>query len=216
MYILAGLGNPGARYAKNRHNIGYMTAERIAALHGFESFHNRSKLSADIAEGRIGDARVALLKPTTFINESGRALSAVLRYFRIEPSDLFVFYDELDLAAGKLRVRLGGGTAGHNGMKSARAHIGADFWRVRMGIGHPGDRDLVSDYVLSDFTNAEMNWVEKLVDAAANAVPLLLAGDKADYMTRVAFLAPAPKSPKPKPGEDVAGSKETEVPKDGI
>ena len=198
MYIFAGLGNPGAHYAKNRHNIGYMTAERIAEQHDFESFRNRSKLSADIAEGRIGDAHVALLKPTTFMNNSGRALGAALRYFRIEPSDLFVFYDELDLAPGKLRVRFGGGTAGHNGIKSARAHIGTNFWRIRIGIGHPGDRDLVSNYVLSDFSKAEMAWVEKLVDAAAEPVPLLLAEDKADYMTRVAFLAPTPKTPKPK------------------
>ena len=184
--------------------------------HGFESFRSRSKLSADIAEGRIGDARVALLKPTTFMNDSGRALGAVLRYYKIEPSDLFVFYDELDLAPGKLRVRFGGGTAGHNGMRSARAHIGADFWRVRMGIGHPGDKDLVSDYVLSDFSKGEMAWVEKLVDAAAEAAPLLLAEDKAEFMTRVAYLAPAPRPPKPpKPepaAEDDATPEEQEEP----
>jgi PTH1 family peptidyl-tRNA hydrolase len=205
MYIFAGLGNPGARYAKNRHNIGYMTAERIAERHGFEPFRSRSRLSGDVAEGRIGGARVALLKPTTFMNDSGRALGAVLRYYKIEPGDLFVFYDELDLAPGKLRVRLGGGTAGHNGMKSARAHIGAEFWRVRMGIGHPGDRDQVSDYVLGDFSKAELAWVDKLVDAAAEAAPLLLKEDKAEYMTRVAYLAPAPKPPKPpreKPGAE--------------
>ena len=208
MYVFAGLGNPGARYAKNRHNIGYMTAERIAEQHTFESFRNRSKLSAAVAEGRIGDAHVALLKPTTFMNDSGHALGSVLRYYKIEPSDLFVFYDELDLAPGKFRVRFGGGTAGHKGMKSARNHIGANFWRIRMGIGHPGNRDLVSDYVLSDFTKAEMIWVEKLVDAAAEALPLLLAKDKADYMSRVAFLAPAPKPLKPHPAAvDTAAAK---------
>ena len=215
MYVFAGLGNPGARYDKNRHNIGYMTADRIAAQHGFESFRNRSRLSADIAEGRIGEARVALLKPTTYMNESGRALGAVLRYYKIEPAELFVFYDELDLAPGKLRVRFGGGTAGHNGMKSARAHIGAEFWRVRMGIGHPGDKDLVSDYVLSDFSKGEMAWVEKLVDAAADAVPLLFAEDKAEYMTRVAYLAPAPKPPKPKT-EDPSAPDEPKEPQDGV
>ena len=192
MYVFAGLGNPGARYAKNRHNIGYLVAEEIARRHGFEGFRSRSRLSADIAEGRIGDARVALLKPTTFMNESGRALGAVLRYYKIEPAQLFVFYDELDLAPGKLRVRLGGGSAGHKGMKSVRAHIGPDYWRVRMGIGHPGDKDQVSDYVLSNFSRAESPWVDKLVDAAAESAPLLLLDEKSDFMTRVAYLAPPP------------------------
>ena len=192
MYVFAGLGNPGARYAKNRHNIGYLVADEIARRHGFERFRSRARLGADIAEGRIGDARVALLKPTTFMNESGRALGAVLRYYKIEPATLFVFYDELDLAPGKLRVRFGGGSAGHNGIKSLRAHIGPDYWRVRMGIGHPGDKDLVSDYVLSDFSKAESLWMDKLVDAAAEAAPLLLASEKNDFMTRVALLAPPP------------------------
>ena len=207
MYVFAGLGNPGARYAKNRHNIGYLVADEIARRHGFEGFRSRARLGADIAEGRIGDARVALLKPTTFMNESGRALGAVLRYYKIEPATLFVFYDELDLAPGKLRVRFGGGSAGHNGIKSLRAHIGPDYWRVRMGIGHPGDKDLVSDYVLSDFSKAESLWMDKLVDAAAEAVPLLLASEKNDFMTRVALLAPPPPRQQKENGEQ---------PEDGI
>ncbi len=207
MYVFAGLGNPGARYAKNRHNIGYLVADEIARRHGFEGFRSRARLGADIAEGRIGDARVALLKPTTFMNESGRALGAVLRYYKIEPATLFVFYDELDLAPGKLRVRFGGGSAGHNGIKSLRAHIGPDYWRVRMGIGHPGDKDLVSDYVLSDFSKAESLWMDKLVDAAAEAAPLLLASEKNDFMTRVALLAPPPPRQQKENGEQ---------PEDGI
>jgi len=207
MYVFAGLGNPGARYAKNRHNIGYLVADEIARRHGFEGFRSRARLGADIAEGRIGDARVALLKPTTFMNESGRALGAVLRYYKIEPATLFVFYDELDLAPGKLRVRFGGGSAGHNGIKSLRAHIGPDYWRVRMGIGHPGDKDLVSDYVLSDFSKAESLWMDKLVDAAAEAAPLLLASKKNDFMTRVALLAPPPPRQQKENGEQ---------PEDGI
>ncbi|HIM45552.1 MAG: Peptidyl-tRNA hydrolase [Alphaproteobacteria bacterium MarineAlpha10_Bin2] len=207
MYVFAGLGNPGARYAKNRHNIGYLVADEIARRHGFEGFRSRARLGADIAEGRIGDARVALMKPTTFMNESGRALGAVLRYYKIEPATLFVFYDELDLAPGKLRVRFGGGSAGHNGIKSLRAHIGPDYWRVRMGIGHPGDKDLVSDYVLSDFSKAESLWMDKLVDAAAEAAPLLLASEKNDFMTRVALLAPPPPRQQKENGEQ---------PEDGI
>ena len=207
MYVFAGLGNPGARYAKNRHNIGYLVADEIARRHGFEGFRSRARLGADIAEGRIRDARVALLKPTTFMNESGRALGAVLRYYKIEPATLFVFYDELDLAPGKLRVRFGGGSAGHNGIKSLRAHIGPDYWRVRMGIGHPGDKDLVSDYVLSDFSKAESLWMDKLVDAAAEAAPLLLVSEKNDFMTRVALLAPPPPRQQKENGEQ---------PEDGI
>ena len=195
MYVLAGLGNPGARYAKNRHNIGYLVADEIARQHGFEDFRSRSRLSGDIAEGRIGEARVALFKPTTFMNESGRAIGAVLRFYKIEPERLFVFHDELDLAPGKVRVKLGGGSAGHNGLKSVTAHIGADYWRVRMGIGHPGDKDRVHDYVLSDFSKTESLWLDKLVDAAADAVPLLLGGEENDFMTRVAFLAPPPAKP---------------------
>ena len=207
MYVFAGLGNPGARYAKNRHNIGYRVADEIARRHGFEGFRSRARLSADTAEGRIGDVRVALLKPTTLMHESGRALGAVLRYYKIEPAELYVFYDELDLQPGKLRVKFGGGSAGHKGMKSVRAHIGPDYWRVRMGIGHPGDKDRVSDYVLSDFSKAESLWVEKLVDAAAEAAPLLLASEKNDFMTRVALLAPPPPRQQKENGEQ---------PEDGI
>ncbi|MDA0229147.1 MAG: aminoacyl-tRNA hydrolase [Proteobacteria bacterium] len=193
MYVFAGLGNPGARYAKNRHNIGYLVADEIARRYGFVGFRSRSRLSADISEGRVGDARVVLVKATTFMNESGQALGAILRYYKIEPSELFVFYDELDLAPGKLRVKFGGGSAGHNGIKSLGAHIGADYWRVRMGIGHPGDKDQVSDYVLSDFSKADREWVTKLVDATAQSAPLLLLDDKNDFMTRVALLAPPPR-----------------------
>ena len=141
------------------------------------------------------------------MNESGRALGAVLRYYKIEPAELYVFYDELDLQPGKLRVKFGGGSAGHKGMKSVRAHIGPDYWRVRMGIGHPGDKDRVSDYVLSDFSKAESLWVEKLVDAAAEAAPLLLASEKNDFMTRVALLAPPPPRQQKENGEQ---------PEDGI
>ncbi len=192
MYVLAGLGNPGARYANNRHNIGYRVADEIVSRHGFESFRSRSHLGADIAEGRIGEERVAVLKPTTFMNESGRALGAVLRFYKIEPERLFVFHDELDLAPGKVRVKLGGGSAGHNGLKSVSAHIGPDYWRVRIGIGHPGDKDLVHGYVLSEFSKAESLWLEKLVDATGEAAPLLLGGEENDFMTRVALLAPPP------------------------
>ena len=212
MYVLAGLGNPGARYARNRHNIGYLVADEIARRHGFERFRSRSRLSGDIAEGRIGETRVAVLKPTTFMNESGRALGAVLRYYKIEPERLFVFHDELDLAPGKVRVKRGGGSAGHNGLKSATAHIGADYWRVRMGIGHPGDKDLVHGYVLSDFSKAEALWLEKLVDAVGDASGLLLSGVENVFMTRVALLAPPPA----RPAEPGNKQKSEEEQKNGI
>ncbi|PPR24312.1 MAG: hypothetical protein CFH38_00908, partial [Alphaproteobacteria bacterium MarineAlpha10_Bin1] len=160
----------------------------------------------------IGEARVALFKPTTYMNESGRALGKLLNFFKVEPDHLFVFHDELDLAPGKVRVKLGGGSAGHNGLKSVTAHIGADYWRVRMGIGHPGDKDLVHGYVLSDFSKAEAPWLEKLVDAVGDASGLLLSGVENDFMTRVALLAPPPARPA-KPGNK---QKSEEEQKNGI
>jgi PTH1 family peptidyl-tRNA hydrolase len=195
MRLIAGLGNPGAKHARNRHNIGFMAADAIARAHGFGPW--RSKFQALVAEGSIetpsGPVRVVLLKPQTYMNESGRAVAEAARFYKLEPAAVAVAYDEIDLAPGKFRTKIGGGAAGHNGIRSVIAHLGPDFVRLRLGVGHPGDKKLVHHYVLSDFYKAEEPWVERLVDAIASAVPLLVAGELSAFQTRVTYLAPAPK-----------------------
>ncbi len=195
MRVIVGLGNPGAKYAGNRHNIGFMTADAIARLHGFGPW--RSKFQAEVAEGSIespaGPVRTVLLKPQTYMNESGRAVAEAMRFYKLEPGDVAVAYDEIDLAPGKFRTKIGGGAAGHNGIRSIAAHIGADFIRLRMGVGHPGDKALVHHHVLSDFFKVERDWVDRLCDAVARSAPLLAAGDLDAFQTRVTYLAPAPR-----------------------
>jgi PTH1 family peptidyl-tRNA hydrolase len=185
MWLLVGLGNPGDKYKNNRHNIGFMAIDAIADEYGAPAW--RSKFSSQMAEAKIGDEKVVLLKPQTFMNESGQGIGKAAKFYKIPPSRIIIFHDELDLNAGKVRVKTGGGVAGHNGLKSARAHLGtADFKRVRLGIGHPGDKSRVSGYVLSDFAKVEYKWLEHLVPALADYVMLLLEGNEDDYMTRVA------------------------------
>lgn len=186
MLLFAGLGNPGPRHAGNRHNIGFMAVDAIVRRHGFPPA--RSRFSALVQEGRLGEEKVVAIRPQTFMNESGRAVGEAMRFYRLEPADIVVFHDELDLAPGKLKVKRGGGHAGHNGLRSIIAHVGADFTRVRLGIGHPGDRDLVTPWVLSDFAKADGPWVETLCEAIAEAAPWLAAGDPARFMTEVARL----------------------------
>jgi PTH1 family peptidyl-tRNA hydrolase len=195
--LFVGLGNPGAAYARQRHNVGFMAADAIAAAHGFGPW--RAKFRGQIAEGRLGPERVLLLKPGTYMNLSGESVRAALQFYKLEPGDAVVFHDELDLAPGKVRVKTGGGTAGHNGLRSLGAHIGPDFTRVRIGIGHPGDKRLVSNYVLGDFAKADADWVEPLLQAMAEAAPLLAAGDAAGFMNAVALgtAPPKPKTPTP-------------------
>ena len=193
MRLLVGLGNPGPGHARQRHNVGFMALDAIAAAHGIAPFRARSKFSGEIAEGTIGNTRVLALKPTTFMNNSGQAVGAAMQFHKLEAQDVIVLHDELDLAPGKVRAKLGGGNAGHNGLRSIAAHIGSDFWRVRIGIGHPGDRDVVHRFVLSDFAKADADWVRPVLDAIADATPQLLAGDDSGFMTRVAHLAPPPK-----------------------
>jgi len=173
MRILAGLGNPGAKYAGNRHNIGFMAVDRIAARHGFGPW--RARFQGELAEGRLGGDKVLLLKPQTYMNNSGQAVGEAMRYFRLDPGDLTVFHDELDLAPGRLRVRMGGGHAGHNGLRSVHAHVGEGYGRVRLGIGHPGDKAKVAGYVLHDFAASDRDWLEPLLDAIADAAPMLVA-----------------------------------------
>ena len=203
MRLFVGLGNPGPKYAGHRHNVGFMAIDAIARAHGFPPF--RERFQGLLSEGRLGGERTALLKPQTYMNESGRSVGAALRFYKLPLSELVVLHDELDLAPGRLRVKHGGGAAGHNGLRSIDAHLGKDYRRVRIGIGHPGHPDRVVPYVLSDFAKADAAWLEPLLDAVAAAAPLLAAGDDANFMNRVALLTQPPKpAPPPKPGRAAA------------
>jgi len=204
MQLLVGLGNPGPDHAGNRHNIGFMAVDEIVRRHGLAVPRAKSRPNGLLSEGAVDGARVIVLKPLTFMNNSGQAVGEAVRYYRIPPSDVFVFHDEIDLAAGKVRAKLGGGNAGHNGLRSIDAHIGRDYWRVRLGIGHPGDRDRVHGHVLRDFAKADRPWVEKVLEAVSDAIPLLLAGREADFMSRVALLTQPPKPKRPPPEKDAA------------
>ncbi|MGR3710512.1 MAG: aminoacyl-tRNA hydrolase [Alterinioella nitratireducens] len=185
MQLWVGLGNPGGKYAGNRHNIGYMALDRIAEEHGFSPW--RSKFQGSLSEGRFGSEKLALLKPETFMNLSGQSVGEAMRFFKLEPGDVTVFHDELDLAPGKVRVKTGGGHAGHNGLRSLHAHIGAEYDRVRIGIGHPGQKDRVSGYVLSDFAKAEQDGLDDLLRGIADGAPDLAAGDKGRFMNAIAL-----------------------------
>lgn len=207
MKLFAGLGNPGAKYAANRHNIGFMALDRIASDHGFGPWQN--KFQSEISQGRLGGEKIALLKPMTFMNLSGQAVGEAMRFFQIDPSDLVVFHDELDLAPGKLRLKQGGGHAGHNGLRSIHAHIGPDYARVRLGIGHPGHKDRVAPYVLSDFAKSDQVWLDDLMRGIADGAEALAKGDGARFSNAVALrTAPArtssPPAPKPAKSPDPA------------
>lgn len=192
MLLLAGLGNPGARYSGNRHNVGFMAVEAIADRHGFASA--RKRFQADVREGRLGDGKALILRPTTFMNESGRAVGEAMRFYRLKPADVIVFYDELDLPPGKFRMKTGGGAAGHNGIRSLIAHLGPDFQRARIGIGHPGDKARVHKYVLSDFSKTDATWLGPMLAALADQAPALKDG-ASQFMNRVHLaLAPADKN----------------------
>ena len=191
MRLVVGLGNPGSRYARNRHNIGFMAAAAIARRYGLPPF--RSRFKGELAEGVIAGERRLLLCPQTFMNLSGESVLAAMSFYKIAPGEIVVIHDELDLRPGKVRVKQGGGNAGHNGLRSIDAMIGADFWRIRLGIGHPGIRELVHPYVLQNFTAEEMQlWVVKLVDALAETIPWLLEGAPDAFMSEIARLCPAP------------------------
>jgi PTH1 family peptidyl-tRNA hydrolase len=195
--LIVGLGNPGARYARNRHNIGFMAADTIVRRHGFGPY--RGKFQGAIAEGTVGGERVYALKPETFMNDSGSAVGEAARFYKIAPEEIAVFYDEIDLAPGKLRVKRGGGAAGHNGIRSIDDAIGETYWRVRLGVGHPGVKELVQPYVLQNFAAEDLLWLPPLLDAVAEALPLLVAEDASGFMTKVALILkpPPPKPPRP-------------------
>lgn len=196
MLLIAGLGNPGTRYEHNRHNVGFLVADGIAERHGLLPW--RAKFDGFVAEGAIDRVRVILLKPQTFMNRSGRSVAAAAQFFKLPPADVIVLHDELDLAPFKVRVKLGGGHAGHNGLRDIDAHIGPQFRRVRIGVGHPGSKDRVLGHVLNDFGAAERPALQQLIDAIAEAIPLLVRGDDPGFMTRVALLTQPPPESKPK------------------
>ncbi len=194
MLLLVGLGNPGPGYARNRHNIGFTAVDAIACRYSLAPY--RRRFHGLIAEGAVADRKVLALKPTTYVNDSGLAVAAAARFRKIPPSGIIVVHDDLDLAPGKVRVKRGGGHGGHNGLKSIDAHLGQDYRRLRLGIGHPGDREQAAGYVLHDFAKADKEWLGKLLNAVAESFPLLVRGDDAAFMSKVALAMnpPAPRA----------------------
>lgn len=194
MKLFVGLGNPGAKYAQNRHNIGFMAVDRIAEDHGFGPW--RGKFQGAVSEGRLGSDKVVLLKPETFMNKSGQSVGEAVRFFKLEPEDVTVFHDEIDLAPAKLRVKQGGGHAGHNGLRSLHGHIGEAYQRVRMGVGHPGHKDAVPTYVLKDFAKADQDWLADMLAGISDGAGFLADGDTGRFQNAVALRLNPPRSSK--------------------
>ena len=213
MKLIVGLGNPGAKYARNRHNIGFMALDMIASDHGFGPW--KQKFQGLVTEGRFGSDRAILLKPETFMNNSGQSVAAAMKFHKIVAEDVVVFHDELDLAPGKIRFKMSGGHAGHNGLRSIHDHIGVDYGRIRMGVGHPGHKDRVAGFVLSDFAKAEQDWLHDLLRGCADGVQSLAAGDPPKFMNAVALRVapPRPSTGKRPPNKVVAEKVVTESPK---
>lgn len=196
MQLFVGLGNPGAKYARNRHNIGFMALDEIASDHGFSPW--RSKFQGQVSEGRLGREKVILLKPETYMNLSGQSVGEAMRFYKLTLGDVTVFHDELDLAPGKLKVKQGGGHAGHNGLRSMHQHISEAYRRVRMGIGHPGHKDRVSGYVLHDFAKADEAWLDDLLRGCSDGAVHLAEGDNAKFMNAVGLrMKPPARKEKP-------------------
>jgi PTH1 family peptidyl-tRNA hydrolase len=183
MRLFVGLGNPGGKYANNRHNIGFMAVDEIARRHGFGPW--RRRFHGETSDGTLDGEKVVLLKPATYMNESGNAVQEAAKFFKLSAGDITVFQDELELPPGKVRVKIGGGIAGHNGLRSISAHIGNDYRRVRLGIGHPGVKELVHSHVLSDFAKSDRAWVEALCEAVADAAALLTTGRDSTFQNKV-------------------------------
>jgi PTH1 family peptidyl-tRNA hydrolase len=196
MKLLVGLGNPGAQYEGNRHNIGFMAIDSIAQTHGISQF--RSKHQGLSAEGSIAGEKVILLKPQTFMNRSGDSVQQVAKFYKIDVADVIVLYDELDLAAGKVRVKVGGGNGGHNGLRSIDPQIGLNYKRVRLGIGHPG-KENVTHHVLGDFAKAEHSWLDPLLDAIGKHIDMLIKGDDSGFMNKLALATKGSEEPAAKP-----------------
>lgn len=212
MKLIIGLGNPGAKHADNRHNIGFMAVDAIFRHHGLSSW--RVKFSAELAEGKVGNEKTILFKPQTFMNLSGQAVGEAMRFYKLNPEDLIVFYDELDLAPGKIRIKRGGGHGGHNGIKSLDAHCGKDYKRVRLGIGHPGHKDKVNAHVLGDFAKADQVWLEPLLDRIGEHIGLLVAGNDSSFMNKISLTTVTEKAkPKPKKAQSHIHQAHTNRPK---
>ncbi|UOA27949.1 aminoacyl-tRNA hydrolase [Pseudosulfitobacter sp. DSM 107133] len=192
MKLIVGLGNPGAKYAGHRHNIGFMCLDRIAADHSFGPW--KSKFQGQVIEGRFGSDRVVLLKPETFMNNSGQSVIAAAQFYKLEPEDVIVLHDEIDLAPGKVRFKQGGGHAGHNGLRSIHAHLGADYGRVRLGVGHPGHKDRVPGFVLHDFAKADQDWLDDVLRGVSDGAQYLAQSDPAKFMNAVALRVSPPRS----------------------
>jgi len=209
MFLIVGLGNPGPEYSGNRHNIGFMAVDQLVRRHSFSPW--KSKFQSMLADGSVDGEKCLVLKPQTYMNLSGQAVAAAARFHKIPVEDIIVIHDELDLAPGRVRVKRGGGAGGHNGLKSIDQHLGPNYRRIRLGVGHPGDKDRVSGYVLSDFAKAEQSWLDPLMDACAGHLGLMLAGDEAAFMSRLSLAVqpPKPKAEKkaiPAPNADSAGA----------
>ena len=200
MLLLVGLGNPGARYAGNRHNVGFLAVQEIAKRHGLGPW--RRRFAGVACEGPLGGVRTLLLLPGTFMNESGRAVAEAAHFYKISPADITVFHDEIDLPPGKVRVKIGGGIAGHNGLRSISEHIGNDYRRVRIGVGHPGDKDLVQHYVLSDFAKSDRGWVDALVAIIGENAELIARGQDASFQNKVHLAMVAKGFGQPERGEE--------------
>ena len=200
MKLFVGLGNPGSKYARNRHNIGFMALDRIAEDHGFGPW--KSKFQGEVAEGRLGTEKILLLKPQTFMNRSGQSVGEAMRFYKLESTDVTVFHDELDLAPGKVRVKAGGGHAGHNGLRSIHDHIGAAYDRVRLGIGHPGRKEMVSPYVLSDFAKTEGDWLDNVLRGVSDGAEHLTKDEGGKFMNAVALRTAPARSSKSPPVDD--------------
>lgn len=204
MLLIAGLGNPGAKYQDNRHNIGFKAVDAIHRRHNFSPWSKKFK--SEIAEGDLGDGKVLLIKPQTFMNLSGEAIGDAMRFYKLTPADLVVIYDELDLPAGKARLKTGGGHGGHNGIKSIDAHCGKEYRRLRLGIGHPGVKDLVHNHVLGDFAKADQSWLDPLLDALSDNANMLVRGEDSQLMNKLALaLGGKADEEKPRPDKKPAG-----------
>ncbi|MEM9851219.1 MAG: aminoacyl-tRNA hydrolase [Pseudomonadota bacterium] len=212
MQLFVGLGNPGAKYSGNRHNIGFRAVDRIAEDNGFAPF--RSKFHGQVSEGRLGIAKVLILRPDTFMNRSGQAVGAAAQFYKIAPENIVVFHDEIDLAPGKLRVKSGGGHAGHNGLRSIHSTIGPDYGRVRIGVGHPGHKDAVPGYVLRDFAKADADWIEDLLQGISDGALALAQGDTGRFQNAVALRLKPPRKGPGQPGAPVTDEPAKAGPKD--